>query len=70
MWAPGRAAGPLAGIVGDRCRRKTLILGGLVFWSLVTLATALSTAERVQFMRMLQRLVTANNALSRAPSEA
>lgn len=31
---------PFAGLVGDRLSRKTLILGGLVFWSLVTLGTA------------------------------
>jgi len=30
----------------------------------------LPPAERVQFMRMLRQLVDANNALSRAPSEA
>jgi MFS family permease len=42
MWIYA-LAGPLAGIVGDRVSRKTLIVGGLVFWSLVTLATALST---------------------------
>ncbi len=42
MWVYA-AALPLAGVVGDRFRRKTLILGGLIFWSLVTLATALST---------------------------
>lgn len=35
--------GPLAGLVGDRLQRKTLIIGGLIFWSLVTVATALST---------------------------
>src|SRR5262249_13238883 len=34
---------PLAGIIGDRVSRKTLILAGLIFWSLVTLATALAT---------------------------
>lgn len=33
---------PLAGLIGDRFSRKKLILGGLIFWSLVTLATALS----------------------------
>lgn len=41
MWVYA-ASGPLAGIVGDRMRRKTLIIGGLIFWSLVTVATALS----------------------------
>jgi MFS family permease len=41
MWVYA-ASGPLAGIVGDRVKRKTLIIGGLVFWSAVTVATALS----------------------------
>ncbi len=30
---------PFAGLVGDRFSRKGLILGGLIFWSVVTLAT-------------------------------
>jgi MFS family permease len=34
---------PFAGVVGDRVGRKTLILAGLVFWSFITLATALAT---------------------------
>lgn len=42
MWVYALAA-PLAGMVGDRVSRKSLILGGLIFWSLVTLATAMST---------------------------
>ncbi|MEW6207816.1 MAG: MFS transporter [Acidobacteriota bacterium] len=42
MWVYA-ALGPLAGLAGDRLRRKTLIIGGLVFWSLITVATALST---------------------------
>jgi len=42
MWVYA-AAGPLAGLVGDRLRRKTLVIAGLLFWSLITLATALST---------------------------
>jgi len=42
MWVYA-AALPLAGLAGDRFRRKTLILSGLVFWSLITVATALST---------------------------
>ncbi len=42
MWVYA-AAGPLAGLIGDRVRRKTLILGGLIFWSLITIATGLST---------------------------
>src|SRR5262245_43915647 len=36
------AAAPLAGLVGDRFKRKTFILGGLIFWSLITVATAFS----------------------------
>jgi MFS family permease len=35
--------GPVAGLIGDRLKRKHLIIGGLVFWSLITIATALST---------------------------
>jgi MFS family permease len=42
MWVYA-AIGPLAGLVGDRVSRKTLIIAGLVFWSLITIATALST---------------------------
>jgi MFS family permease len=42
MWIYA-AFGPIAGLVGDRLPRKKVILGGLLFWSLVTLATALST---------------------------
>src|SRR5258708_20867401 len=42
MWIYAFAL-PLAGFVGDRFSRRGLVLGGLVFWSLVTLATALST---------------------------
>src|SRR2546421_709397 len=34
MWVYA-AALPLAGLVGDRLSRKTLILGGLIFWSLI-----------------------------------
>ena len=34
--------GPFAGWLCDRLPRKSLVLGGLVFWSLVTAATALS----------------------------
>ena len=39
MWVYAASA-PLAGLVADRFSRKTLILGGLVFWSAVTLCTA------------------------------
>jgi MFS family permease len=42
MWVYA-AIGPLAGLVGDRVNRKALIIAGLVFWSLITIATALST---------------------------
>ncbi|HEV8379218.1 MAG TPA: MFS transporter, partial [Tepidisphaeraceae bacterium] len=42
MWVYA-AALPFAGIIGDMFSRKTLILGGLIFWSIITLATALST---------------------------
>jgi MFS family permease len=38
MWVYAAAA-PLAGYVGDRVRRKDLILGGCLFWSLVTITT-------------------------------
>ncbi len=39
MWVYAASA-PLAGLIGDRVSRKALILGGLLFWSAVTLATA------------------------------
>jgi MFS family permease len=42
MWVYA-AALPIAGMIGDRASRKVLILGGLIFWSLITLATAMST---------------------------
>lgn len=42
MWVYA-GFGAIAGIVGDRFQRKTLIIGGLIFWSLVTVGTALST---------------------------
>lgn len=38
MWVYAAAA-PLAGFIGDRLRRKDLILGGFFFWSLVTITT-------------------------------
>lgn len=41
MWVYAAAA-PLAGLIGDRFKRKTLILGGLIFWSFITIATAFS----------------------------
>lgn len=42
MWVYAAAA-PLAGNVGDRFPRKNVIIGGLIFWSAITVATALST---------------------------
>lgn len=42
MWVYA-GIGPIAGLVGDRINRKSLIVSGLVFWSLITIATALST---------------------------
>lgn len=41
MWVYAIAA-PFAGVIGDRFSRKALIIGGLMFWSLITIATALS----------------------------
>lgn len=41
MWVYA-LGGPLAGLIGDRFNRKRLILGGLIFWSVITIATALS----------------------------
>jgi len=40
MWMYA-LVGPMAGWLCDRFRRKSLVLGGLVFWSLITAATAL-----------------------------
>jgi MFS family permease len=41
MWVYAAMA-PVAGWIGDRFRRKTLILAGLAFWSLVTGLTGIS----------------------------
>lgn len=41
MWVYA-LAGPFAGWLGDRFSRKRLILGALVFWSMVTAGTALA----------------------------
>jgi MFS family permease len=42
MWVYA-GFGAIAGLVGDRFQRKTLIIGGLIFWSAVTAGTAIST---------------------------
>jgi MFS family permease len=56
MWVYA-IAGPFAGMVGDRISRKTLIIGGLIFWSLVTIACALSTKYwHLVFFRALEGL--------------
>src|SRR3954471_5523660 len=56
MWVYA-AALPFAGVIGDHFSRKTLILGGLIFWSLITLATALSTKYwHLVFFRGLEGL--------------
>ena len=38
MWVYA-FGGPLAGFIGDRVRRKDLILGGCIFWSAITVLT-------------------------------
>jgi sugar phosphate permease len=48
-WVYG-VSGPVAGIVVDRVRRKTSILGGLQFWSVVCAASALSRTFRQLFL--------------------
>src|SRR5438552_1802251 len=42
MWVYAGAA-PIAGFIGDRMRRKDLILGGFFFWSLITTITGWAT---------------------------
>jgi MFS family permease len=42
MWVYAGSA-PIAGFIGDWVRRKTLILGGFLFWSLVTIMTGWAT---------------------------
>ncbi len=56
MWVYALAS-PLAGVVGDRVRRKLLIIGGLAFWSLITLLTALArTYPQLVCFRALEGL--------------
>ena len=38
MWVYA-VGSPLAGLIGDRLRRKNLILGGCLFWSFITMTT-------------------------------
>ncbi|HEY3856353.1 MAG TPA: MFS transporter [Verrucomicrobiae bacterium] len=38
MWVYA-FGGPIAGLIGDRFRRKDIVLGGCVFWSVVTVFT-------------------------------
>ena len=44
-WVYG-LSGPVAGMIVDRIKRKTAILSGLQFWSLVCIASALSRSFR------------------------
>jgi MFS family permease len=48
-WVYGLGA-PFAGVLVDRARRKTVILGGLHVWSLICMATALSRNFRHLFL--------------------
>src|SRR5207248_10243785 len=48
-WVYGLGA-PFAGVVVDRIRRKTAILGGLQAWSLICMATVLSRTFRQLFL--------------------
>lgn len=54
MWFYAASA-PLAGLIGDRFSRKVLVISGLIFWSLITVATALSTRyEHLLIFRALE----------------
>ena len=56
MWLYA-AALPLAGIITDRLPRKHVIIGGLVFWSAITLATGWAASYRqLVFFRALEGL--------------
>lgn len=55
-WIYG-LSGPVAGVVVDRIRRKTAILGGLQFWSIICAASALSrTFGQLLFFRAAEGL--------------
>ena len=56
MWVYA-AGSPFAGFIGDRLRRKDLILGGCLFWSAVTTSTAwCSRAWQFVFVRASEGL--------------
>lgn len=56
MWVYA-AMCPVAGWIGDRVSRKKLIISGLLFWSAVTLATAMSTTyTELVFFRAIEGL--------------
>lgn len=56
MWVYALAA-PGAGIISDHFSRKAIVIGGFVFWSLVTMATALSTRfHHIVIFRALEGL--------------
>jgi MFS family permease len=48
MWVYA-FGGPLAGFIGDRVRRKSLILGGCLLWSFITITTGWCT-DFIQFV--------------------
>jgi MFS family permease len=55
-WVYGLAA-PVAGMIVDRVRRKTAILGGLYVWSVICVATAISrNARHLFFFRAAEGL--------------
>ena len=56
MWVYA-IAGPFGGMAADRISRKTVILAGLLFWSAITVATALSkTYPQLVVCRALEGL--------------
>jgi MFS family permease len=56
MWIYA-LAGPVGGWIADRVKRKTVILTGLIFWSVITVATALATSfQELVLFRALEGL--------------
>ncbi len=56
MWVYA-GAGWLAGMTGDRYHRKSVIIGGLIFWSIITYLIGVSTAYwHLVVLRALQGL--------------